>query len=204
VVNCPPDADSSGWVELPAGAARAYAVPVVRCSIPSGSWMREADSIDDCVSKPVSLDMLRRVLGSELPASVLVVDDDRGFVSLMRRMLRALNYKGRVMMAYSGEDAVELARSFHPELILLDLVLPGMDGFDVASACRQVVDGALLRIVAVTATSYASEFLQRRGSRVTLTRAGGISTGRVVEFLSLIPELVAPDYVSGESTVSKA
>ena len=146
----------------------------------------------------------RRVLGSELPASVLVVDDDRGFVSLMRRMLRALNYKGRVMMAYSGEDAVELARSFHPELILLDLVLPGMDGFDVASACRQVVDGALLRIVAVTATSYASEFLQRRGSRVTLTRAGGISTGRVVEFLSLIPELVAPDYVSGESTVSKA
>ena len=204
VVNCPPDADSSGWVELPAGAARAYAVPVVRCSIPSGSWMREADSIDDCVSKPVSLDMLRRVLGSELPASVLVVDDDRGFVSLMRRMLRALNYKGRVMMAYSGEDAVELARSFHPELILLDLVLPGMDGFDVASACRQGGDGTSPRIVAVTATSYASEFLQRRGSRVTLTRAGGISTGRVVEFLSLIPELVAPDYVSGESTVSKA
>ncbi|MGI6379470.1 MAG: ATP-binding protein [Anaerolineae bacterium] len=203
VVNRPPDADPASWVDIPPGAAERYALPVVRCSIPSGAWMREADSIDDCVSKPISLDMLRRVLGDEPPASVLVVDDDRGFVSLIRRMLRALDYGGRVMMAYNGEDAVELARSFEPELILLDLVLPGIDGFGVASACRRL-DGETPRIVAVTATSYASEFLQRRGSRITLTRAGGISTGRVVEFLSLIPELVTPDYVSVESAASKA
>ncbi len=203
VVNRPPDAPLDGWVATPNGAAERYAVPVVRCSIPSGTWMREADSIDDCLSKPISLEMLRRTLGNQPPASVLVVDDDRGFVSLMRRMLHALEYRGRVLQAYNGEDAVELVRSFHPELILLDLVLPGMDGFDVAAACRRM-DGKAPRVVAVTATSYASEFLQRRGSRFSLTRAGGISTGRVVELLGMIPELVQPDYVSEESAVSSA
>ncbi|MGC9361217.1 MAG: response regulator, partial [Anaerolineae bacterium] len=167
------------------------------------TWMREADSIDDCLSKPISLEMLRRTLGSQPPASLLVVDDDRGFVSLMRRMLRALEYRGRVLQAYNGEDAVELVRSFQPELVLLDLVLPGMDGFDVAAACRRM-DETPPRVVAVTATSYASEFLQRRGSRFTLTRAGGISTGRVVELLAMIPELVQPDYVSEERAVSSA
>jgi len=140
---------------------------------------------------------------ASLDGWVLVVDDDRGFVSLIQRMLRALDYRGRVIIAYNGEDAVELARSLHPELILLDLMLPGMDGFDVAAACCSM-DEERPRVVAVTATSYASKFLQRRGSHFTVTRAGGISTERVVELLTMVLDVVRPDYVSAESAVSSA
>jgi len=203
VVNRPPEASLDGWAAPLRGTAERYGVPVVRCSIPSGAWMRQADNIDDCLNKPISLDTLRRTLGSEPPASVLVVDDDRGFVSLIQRMLRALDYRGRVIIAYNGEDAVELARSLHPELILLDLMLPGMDGFDVAAACCSM-DEERPRVVAVTATSYASKFLQRRGSHFTVTRAGGISTERVVELLTMVLDVVRPDYVSAESAVSSA
>jgi two-component system, OmpR family, KDP operon response regulator KdpE len=66
-------------------------------------------------------------------ASILVVDDEREIVRALQRALRAHGYN--VLTASSGEDAVETVAKQRPDLLLLDLLLPGMSGLDV---CRQV------------------------------------------------------------------
>ena len=66
-------------------------------------------------------------------ASILVVDDEREIVRALQRALRAHGYN--VLTASSGEDAVETVAKQRPDLLLLDLLLPGMSGLEV---CRQV------------------------------------------------------------------
>ncbi len=70
---------------------------------------------------------------SKSGASILVVDDEREIVRALHRALKAHGYA--VLTASSGEQAVELVAKEHPDLLLLDLLLPGMSGLEV---CRQV------------------------------------------------------------------
>ncbi len=66
-------------------------------------------------------------------ALILVVDDEIEIVRALRRALEAHGYA--VLTACSGEEAVEAVTKQHPDLLLLDLVLPGMSGLEV---CRRV------------------------------------------------------------------
>jgi len=66
-------------------------------------------------------------------ASILVVDDEREIVRALRRSLSAHGYT--VLTASSGEEAVEIVARQRPDLLLLDLLLPGMSGLEV---CRRV------------------------------------------------------------------
>ena len=74
--------------------------------------------------------------------TILVVDDEEDILELVRYNLQREGYQ--VEAASSGEKALKLARQQPPELIVLDLMLPGMDGLDVArhlkndARCRQV------------------------------------------------------------------
>jgi two-component system CheB/CheR fusion protein len=56
----------------------------------------------------------------------------------------------RVEIAYSGEDALELASQSPPQLVLLDIGLKGMDGYRTAAALRQLPDGKQMRLVAIS------------------------------------------------------
>jgi two-component system response regulator MprA len=66
----------------------------------------------------------------EGPATVLVVDDDDRLVSSVRRVLAYEGY--RVLTATSGAEGLQLARDEGPDLIILDVMLPGIDGLEVA------------------------------------------------------------------------
>lgn len=64
-----------------------------------------------------------------MPQTVLVVDDDKDIVDLTRLVLERGGY--RVCSAGTGREALGLVRSEHPDLILLDINMPGMDGWQV-------------------------------------------------------------------------
>lgn len=66
----------------------------------------------------------------EGPATVLVVDDDDRLVSSVRRVLAYEGY--RVLTATSGPEGLQLARDEAPDLIILDVMLPGLDGLEIA------------------------------------------------------------------------
>jgi CheY-like chemotaxis protein len=66
---------------------------------------------------------------------VLIVEDNRDAADTLRDLLELSGYE--VEVAYSGPAGIEAAQRFHPEAVLCDLGLPGMDGYAVASELRK-------------------------------------------------------------------
>jgi len=79
---------------------------------------------------------------------VLVVDDDAKTVELVGLYLKRDGY--RVLTAYDGVEALRLAREGHPDLIVLDLMLPGMDGLEVCRTLRAESDVPVIMLTART------------------------------------------------------
>jgi signal transduction histidine kinase/response regulator of citrate/malate metabolism len=80
---------------------------------------------------------------------ILVVDDNQDAAEIMAELLSGLGHE--VRSAYDGPTAVDLARTFRPDVCLLDIGLPVMDGYDLAKALRRVPELPRdLRLVAVT------------------------------------------------------
>jgi DNA-binding NarL/FixJ family response regulator len=71
--------------------------------------------------------------------TVLIVDDHPSFRASARTLLQAEGYEV-VGEAENGEAAVQAARELHPDLVLLDVQLPDLDGFQVAERLRQLED----------------------------------------------------------------
>jgi DNA-binding response OmpR family regulator len=76
---------------------------------------------------------------------VLIVDDELEHAEICAALLRRRGYT--VAVAISGSDAIELARVLKPDLILLDLFMPNVDGFSTAAALRGQPDTAKVPIV---------------------------------------------------------
>jgi len=87
-------------------------------------------------------------------SKILVVDDDRKIVDLVRLYLERDGY--RVLVAYDGLKALELARQKRPDLIVLDLLLPEVDGLDV---CRILQNESKTPIIMLTAKTTEADKL---------------------------------------------
>jgi CheY-like chemotaxis protein len=92
--------------------------------------------------------MLMDSQNGSTPPVVLVVEDFEDNRFMMRRLLEMSGY--RVLEAVNGEEAVELAQSARPQLILMDLSLPQLDGL---AATRRIRQHAELRDVPIVAVS---------------------------------------------------
>ena len=87
---------------------------------------------------------------------VLIVDDEEDIRTVARLGLAAGGGMA-VIETGSGEDAVELARAERPDVILLDVMMPGMDGPTTLAALRADADTAAIPVVFLTAKVLASE-----------------------------------------------
>jgi two-component system response regulator MprA len=81
-----------------------------------------------------------------MTAHILVVDDDRKITDVLRRGLAYQGY--RVETAHSGAEGLELARVRAPDLVILDILMPGLDGLEV---CRRLRAGGDVPILLLTA-----------------------------------------------------
>ncbi len=88
------------------------------------------------------------------PGTILVVDDLESNRKLLRDMLEAGGH--RVLIAGDGPSAIETAISTHPEVILLDVKMPGMDGFEVCARLKAMAETSTVPIIFVTA-NYTEE-----------------------------------------------
>ena len=83
--------------------------------------------------------------------TILVVDDEPKYVYIVKLNLEARGF--RVIVGRDGEEAVELAANEQPDLIILDIMMPGLNGFE---ACRQIRDFSPVPIIMLTAKAEES------------------------------------------------
>jgi len=81
-----------------------------------------------------------------MEAKILIVDDEKNIVELIKFHLKKENY--RVIEAYKGKDALDLYRKEKPDLIILDVMLPDMGGFEV---CKNIRKESRIPIIMLTA-----------------------------------------------------
>lgn len=78
--------------------------------------------------------------------TILIIDDEETIVTMLSVNLKKEGYK--ILEAYNGEDGVEIAVKEKPDLILLDIMLPKMDGFSVCKKIRQTLNVPILMLSA--------------------------------------------------------
>jgi PAS domain S-box-containing protein len=149
-------------------------VPVVIISIVADSDKGYALGASAVMQKPVSrkalyLSLIQLGL---LPASqgdtlkVLVVDDDRQAVELVAARMQ--DFAGITMLrAYGGREAIETARRELPDLIVLDLMMPEVSGFEVVDALRERADTADISIIVVTAKHLTADDRHKLNGYIT-------------------------------------
>jgi PAS domain S-box-containing protein len=109
---------------------------------------------DDAAEKPAQ----ERPAGERPPARVLLVEDNLDAAGALVELLRMWGHP--VETAHDGVAALRVARETRPEIVLLDIGLPGMDGYEVASRLRATSGFGALRLVALT--GYGQEADRRR------------------------------------------
>ena len=83
------------------------------------------------------------------PTRVLVIEDNEDNLALMRLLLERAKYE--VLLATGGAKGLEIARKEQPDILLLDLAMPDMDGWEVAAAMKADMVTKDIPIIAVTA-----------------------------------------------------
>jgi two-component system cell cycle response regulator len=86
---------------------------------------------------------------------VLVVDDTLLNVKLLEAMLKAQNYE--VACAFNGSDALARIEERKPDIVLLDVMMPGMDGYEVCRQIRKNPKTASLPVIMVTALDKSTD-----------------------------------------------
>jgi len=86
---------------------------------------------------------------------ILIVDDEKDIVKMLNYNLKKEGF--RTVDAYDGEDALDLAISEHPDLIVLDLMLPGIDGLEVCRRLKKESKTAVIPIIMLTAKTQETD-----------------------------------------------
>ncbi|NTU63372.1 MAG: response regulator transcription factor, partial [Chloroflexi bacterium] len=134
---------SQGWEVLKALKSRSETlqIPVLFCALaPEGGTVLELDYL----LKPIGITDLTQALdrhwltdaGQPAGKTILIVDDDAHTVEMHARMVQSHSNAHRILTARHGREALELLQREHADLILLDIMMPELDGFGVLDALR--------------------------------------------------------------------
>ncbi|MBE7552324.1 MAG: response regulator [Anaerolineales bacterium] len=175
-----------GWAVLTAlKADPAVAdIPVVMLTMMNDKNLGYALGASDYLTKPIERDRLAAVLSKyrcDVPeCSVLLVEDDEVAREMMRRMLEKAGWS--VAEAENGRVALERVAECRPELILLDLMMPEMDGFQFIAELRQRPEAQKIPIVVITAMNLTEAERQRlNGSVIQVLQKGAYSREELLE-----------------------
>jgi len=137
----------------------------------------QPQGVSDTLMKPVEFEALMAALertGAAL-RTLLIVDDNRDNLQMLSRMLNSVAEPPRLLKAYSGREALALLREETPDVILLDFVLPDMDGLALLNVLHADSRWARIPVILVSAHR-PPDILPAAGlTKLTLFRLAGFS-----------------------------
>jgi len=190
VVNAPPlDVSLELRTQL---ANLPYGTPSIVCWVPGDDDAARQLGVARYLVKPIGRDALLTTVESLGPSvqTVLLVDDEPQILQLFARMLRSADRSYRVLRATSGPEALDLLRARRPDLMLLDLIMPDVDGFRVLE--EKGKDESIRDIPVVVVSSRDPTGDPVASDTLTVTRSGGLSERELLESIRVISGLLVP------------
>lgn len=168
-----------------------YGTPAVRCWVAGDSEVAARLEVASYLVKPVSRQDLLGALESlgEDVRSVLLVDDDMDVLQLFSRMIYSVGEHYQVSQATSGARALALLRERQPDVMLLDLIMPGMDGFQVLQEKQK--DPSIREIPVVIVSSRDPSGDPIVSDSLIVTRGGGLSVREILDCTAALSERLA-------------
>jgi CheY-like chemotaxis protein len=165
-----------------------------------GSIFRLEIGLEEGVAAAVAQKEVLRPVTGQQPGQplyrLLVVDDNEDNRTLLERMLAAVGFE--VRGAVDGEDAIRAFEARHPDLILMDMRMPVMDGFEAIRRIRASAGGETLPIIVVT----ASPVLERRQEALEVGASDFLSKPfREAELFAKIQSLLGVEYTYAEDAL---
>jgi signal transduction histidine kinase/CheY-like chemotaxis protein len=162
--------------------------PLIACPLPGEEMLRERLDVDGYLVKPLSRsslwDMLRPFGGNI--EKVLVIDDDQDFVLLVGRWLEDSPVRRyQVVGAASGQEGLALMPHYRPDLVVLDLVLPDMDGAQVLAQIRADPEWKQVLVIVVSAQDEIDYQEPIEGPLVVVKR-NGLMPGEVMRWVQSV------------------
>ncbi|MHB0877337.1 MAG: response regulator [Anaerolineae bacterium] len=174
-------------------------VPLIQCALPGSPWHHDPGPFDDWLVKPIGAARLEQVLAQHPAARrVLVVDDDRSFVRLVRRILEAQDGGHQVLWAHSGAEALAKLKREGADLVLVDIGLPDLNGRTVARLMRECPAGKSSVLVAVTALQPGSDVAAAVPRSFAVTSYAGIGEESALALIRSCLAHLRPQYALSE------
>ena len=162
-------------------------LPLLFCSLPSHAWLAQTLGVVASLRKPLDFKRLRQIL-AELAAidEVLVIDDNVGMCQLVERGLSADPQPRRVRVAYDGESGLLAMREQKPDAVILDLMMPGLDGFGVLNEMQDDSQLQAIPVILLTATSYSEDRVTQQATQLVFQRTQPWTPAELLRLLQAI------------------
>ena len=169
-----------------------YSIPVITCSVPGEEQTISGLGVSGYLVKPIARQALLSALGNlERPVeTVMIVDDEREALMLYRRMLSSADRPYRVLRARNGRQAIEVLQQQVPDVILLDLMMPEMDGFEFLRL-REGTAWEDVPVILISARDPLGHPIVSDALAVTV--AGGLSVNQILTSIRMFTSMLAPD-----------
>ena len=171
--------------QLRASSVLPSGLPTIICSILGAGDASVALGASDYLVKPVSRDALVDALDrlKLRGKTVLIVDDDPDALQLFGRMLAVSNDEYHTLLARDGREAMRILHEHRPDVMLLDLIMPNMDGFQVLDAVRRDPGLRDIPVILISARDPAGQPIAT--SAVAITRPGGLSAHQLLKYIAV-------------------
>ena len=170
-------------------------IPVIMTTILSDRNMGYALGASDYITKPVDKDQVLRVVNryrcKTRPCPILIVEDDASTRQMMRDMLETEGWQ--VNEADNGRVGLEALENLQPELIMLDLMMPQMNGFEFLKRLREDERWQAIPVVVVTAMDLTPEAQEelRASVRQIIQKGSYTQDGLLEEVRRWVIEVIA-------------
>lgn len=161
--------------------------PFIACPLPGEEPLRQRLAVEGYLIKPVSRQNLWNVLrrfGEDID-SVLIIDDNHDFVRMMSRMLDNPLRRYQVIEAYNGQEGLTMFHHHRPDLVLLDLTLPDMNGLQIIERLRANPAWRHVPIIIVSAQDEV-DHLDALSGTMLITKTDGVRPGEIVQWVQKV------------------
>jgi signal transduction histidine kinase/CheY-like chemotaxis protein len=172
-----------------------FGLPVIVCSVPGSQESAEALGVAAYLVKPIARESLLAALAGLklIHKTILLVDDEQDALRLFRRMLVSAQEGYRVLRATNGRQALAILRQQPVDVLLMDLIMPEMDGFQLLAEKNDDPQLAHIPVIIISARDPEGQPIVSRS--LTVMRSGGISVRHLIASLQALLPVLSPQQV---------